>query len=194
MKKRVIASALMAAATLSLRSAAKAAQAGPYGDFTFGFIGKCADCSGYGTGTLQVQNYFLGTPLADDNLVDFTYSSNLTSFDINPAADASRSLNSDTLSGSISTATGPYDIDVAQYFFIFPTAQFTSGTDGTWNASVNEIALDHGTDGTWNGAAVSAAPEPSTWLLMSAGIGGIGLMLRRAKKTMGFRFKDAFSA
>ncbi len=38
---------------------------------------------------------------------------------------------------------------------------------------------------------VSAAPEPSTWLLMFAGIGGIGLMLRRAKQTMGFRLKDA---
>ena len=42
--------------------------------------------------------------------------------------------------------------------------------------------------------AISAAPEPSTWLLMFAGIGGIGLMLRRARKTMGFRFKDAFAA
>ena len=42
--------------------------------------------------------------------------------------------------------------------------------------------------------AVSAAPEPSTWLLMFAGIGGIGLMMRRAKKTMGFRFKDGLSA
>ena len=41
---------------------------------------------------------------------------------------------------------------------------------------------------------VSAAPEPSTWLLMFAGIAGIGLMLRRAKKTMGFRIKDPFSA
>ena len=29
---------------------------------------------------------------------------------------------------------------------------------------------------------------------MFAGLGGIGLMLRRAKKTMGFRFKDALSA
>ena len=40
----------------------------------------------------------------------------------------------------------------------------------------------------------SAAPEPSTWLLMFAGIGGIGLMLRRAKKSMSFRFKDALAA
>ena len=41
---------------------------------------------------------------------------------------------------------------------------------------------------------MSAVPEPSTWLLMIAGIGGIGLMLRRAKQISGFRFKDAFSA
>ena len=40
----------------------------------------------------------------------------------------------------------------------------------------------------------TGVPEPSTWLLMFAGLGGIGLMLRRAKQTVGFRFKDAFSA
>ncbi len=49
-------------------------------------------------------------------------------------------------------------------------------------------------EGTLTVTAVSAAPEPSSWLLMIAGIGGLGLMLRRAKKTMGFRFKDALSA
>ena len=43
-------------------------------------------------------------------------------------------------------------------------------------------------------SSVSAAPEPSTWLLMFAGIGGIGLMLRQAKRKMGFRFKDALAA
>ena len=43
-------------------------------------------------------------------------------------------------------------------------------------------------------ATVSAAPEPCTWLLMFAGVAGISLMLRRAKKTMGLRFKDALAA
>jgi hypothetical protein len=42
-------------------------------------------------------------------------------------------------------------------------------------------------------AIASATPEPSTWLLMIGGLGGIGLMLRRAKKTTGLRFKDAFA-
>ena len=60
---------------------------------------------------------------------------------------------------------------------------------------VNEIAFGStGYSFEFDNVAVSAAPEPSTWLLMFAGIGGIGLMLRRAKKTMGFRFKDALSA
>ena len=43
-------------------------------------------------------------------------------------------------------------------------------------------------------APVSAAPEPSSWLLMFAGIGSIGLMLRQAKRTMGFDLKDVLSA
>ena len=40
---------------------------------------------------------------------------------------------------------------------------------------------------------VSAAPEPSIWLLMIAGIGGIGLILRRAKQTMGLRLEQVFT-
>ena len=51
-----------------------------------------------------------------------------------------------------------------------------------------------GTGGTGNPPPISAAPEPATWLLMFAGIGGIGLMLRQARRKMGFRFRDAFSA
>jgi hypothetical protein len=34
---------------------------------------------------------------------------------------------------------------------------------------------------------ISAAPEPSTWLLMIAGVAGIGLMLRRANTSVGLR-------
>jgi hypothetical protein len=38
---------------------------------------------------------------------------------------------------------------------------------------------------------ISAAPEPSTWFLMIAGVAGIGLMLRRAKPGVGIRLKGA---
>jgi len=41
---------------------------------------------------------------------------------------------------------------------------------------------------------VSAAPEPSTWLLMIAGVGCGGLLLRRAKIARSFWFRDAFGA
>ena len=47
---------------------------------------------------------------------------------------------------------------------------------------------------TGGGVPISAAPEPATWLLMFAGIGGIGLMLRRGKRLFGFRLKDGLAA
>jgi len=43
-------------------------------------------------------------------------------------------------------------------------------------------------------AGVSAAPEPSTWLLMFVGVGAIGLMMRRAKAATGLRFRTALAA
>ena len=46
----------------------------------------------------------------------------------------------------------------------------------------------------YNFNLVSAAPEPSTWSLMIVGLGGVGLMLRRAKKTMSAGLKYAFTA
>jgi len=55
-------------------------------------------------------------------------------------------------------------------------------------------------DGPQNGyvvstsGTVSAAPEPAVWLLMVAGVAGIGLMLRRAKKAEGWRVGDVLSA
>jgi hypothetical protein len=41
--------------------------------------------------------------------------------------------------------------------------------------------------------AVSAAPEPSAWALLMLGVAGIGLMLRRARRTPGFRWRDCLA-
>jgi hypothetical protein len=41
---------------------------------------------------------------------------------------------------------------------------------------------------------VSAAPEPSSWLLSIAGIGSVGPVLRRTRKTLDFRFRGASAA
>ena len=77
---------------------------------------------------------------------------------------------------------------VAEFTFAGVNPQIVppNGTpvSGDYNAAIDAVTI----------STVSAVPEPSTWLLMIAGIGGIGLMLRRAKQTMGFRFKDAVSA
>jgi hypothetical protein len=40
----------------------------------------------------------------------------------------------------------------------------------------------------------SAAPEPSIWLMMSAGIGGIGLMMRQRKAGLGRGVTDVLAA
>ena len=185
------ASALAAAISIASAPLAQADVAPAGNSYTFDFSGQCLDCTGYGSGVLQVQDYVLGSALADANLVDFSYSSNLTSFDINPAND---SLLLDTLSGSINTAQGFYDVHVESSFLgLILVSSFDSFTDGAWSAST-PVPADFGLNGTWNASAVSAAPEPSTWLLMFAGIGGIGLMLRQAKRTVSFRPKDALSA
>jgi hypothetical protein len=183
MKIVKLASALIAGVMLSCVSAAGAeAQSAP-GDYTFTFTGQCTDCTGYGTATLNVQDYVLGTQLTDANLVEFDYSSNLVTLSIDPSVDPSPLLQ-DKLSGSISSNQGSYNINVEQDLGSIPFRQFTSSTDGSWSVRA-PAPLDVGTDGVWT--AVSSAPEPSTWLLMLGGIGGIGLMLRQAKRKTGQR-------
>ena len=66
-----------------------------------------------------------------------------------------------------------------------------------FDGSIADVAF-YNTDLIYDSASaissVSAAPEPSTWLLMIAGIGGIGLMLRQARRKTGFRLKKSFAA
>ena len=69
-----------------------------------------------------------------------------------------------------------------------------SGKDVTFNVGTFSIA-DGFTEGkgTLNisSDSVSAAPEPSAWLLMFAGVCGIGLALRRAKPSRGLPITGA---
>ena len=61
---------LMLAGALAMTMVGAAAHATTSnGDYIFNFLGQCGDCTGQGTGTLQVQNYTLGSTLADANLV-----------------------------------------------------------------------------------------------------------------------------
>ena len=95
-------------------------------------------------------------------------------------------------------SVAPETLTAGTYYLLLGQA---SGSGGYWDQN-NGPSTSYGPFGQRDGSesfqvmgsSVSAAPEPSTWLLMIAGIGGIGLMLRRAKKTMGFRLQDAFDA
>ncbi|MHB8287114.1 MAG: PEP-CTERM sorting domain-containing protein [Caulobacteraceae bacterium] len=81
---------------------------------------------------------------------------------------------------------------------LYPTTATIDGLNVTGSTTFYLSAL--GVSGTLSpatyvsfpgGATISAAPEPSTWLLMLAGIGGLGLMLRQNRSEATFRFKNA---
>ena len=72
-------------------------------------------------------------------------------------------------------------------------SDITSFTIGTTNDG-GGFALG-GTGGVNNPPPpMSGAPEPSTWALLIAGVGGIGFAFRQARKKHGFSFAKALSA
>jgi hypothetical protein len=126
------------------------------------FTGVCADFTGDGIGTLTLENYVLGQPLADGNFVSFSYHSNLISFSIT-AADLG--FIQGIISGPFpSTETVTIDGDQVGSFL-------ESNTSGFWCAGVS-CEGDLGSTHSWNGAA---APEPSTWAMMLLGFAGLGI-------------------
>lgn len=73
-----------------------------------------------------------------------------------------------------------------------------TGVAGEYFSNFNGVAPDaakaYQMEVTAAPAGVSAAPEPSAWLLMIAGVGGVGLLLRRATKRLGLQFKGVVAA
>ena len=108
----------------------------------------------------MVQNYTLGQPLTNSNLVSFSYTSNLLpSFNITGGG---TSLLSGTLPAVL---PGPSSVDV----IISNTNQaggptflgFIANTSGTWCVGAGTTCnSDQGTAGTWS-AAAAPAPTPS---------------------------------
>ncbi len=58
---------------------------------------------------------------------------------------------------------------------------------------VDQLSGQSGNDFAVNDISISAAPEPSTWALMIAGVAGIGFAFRQAKKNHAFNFARALA-
>ena len=188
-------------------SPALAIAGGPIGpaitpqDYTFSFIGKCADCEGSGRGTLKLTNYELGTDFDETNFVSFTYDgSNL--FDPYEIDNGNVSY----AFGNIGATPGPYNVSIGGLvegegvpifdraaFLSFPSAldfgliYFSSYDDGEWSTGYNIEIDDYGVDGVWNLAAdvtpsPSDVPEPASWAMMISGFGLIGASMRRRQR------------
>jgi hypothetical protein len=86
----------------------------------------------------------------------------------------------------VSTGTSDFDAFFFSHTNTNGAKPFYNGSSLYLQASPGETA--YGVDGTqFSISAVAAAPEPSTWALMMAGIGGIGMILRGSRNNWGDR-------
>ena len=163
-------------------------------DFTYSELGGAVATGSfsYATGNTGVLDY-----------------SDLSAFSVTVAGETYDLPEVDTLTDYIhfayDTATNMFDTDTNSCGFDgcgFASSLSAINSSGTYGFFFNPAPgayqeYQTGAGGGFDTITISdasAIPEPSTWLLMIVGIGGIGLMLRRAKQSMGFKFKDAFGA
>lgn len=144
---------------------------------TFDFQGDCADCGvdgAHGTAELVLRNYTPGAEISNANFVSFDYHSNVFDYDV----DADNFLQA---SGDIDTPRAPYNFQLTASSdpSVGNTYYFSSDSAGAWSTGFN-ISLDQGDNGVWNaaGTAVSAAPEPGSWVLLLGGVGLLGAAFR----------------
>jgi len=187
--------------------------ANPYSDFTLGPLANSFSTGStavtLGTVSVMFQEVFADPP-SDYATVSLFADNNSTPgaliATLGTVSDSQISSNSKIFSfngGQQLAADTRYWIEVSG----------TDGSAGAWNLDGNNAGTGvageyfsnaNGVSSDINGAyqmdvtaqttAVSAAPEPSTWLLMMVGIGGAGLWLRRAKKSFGLGLKAGFTA
>jgi MYXO-CTERM domain-containing protein len=142
----------------------------------FTFTGTCNDCTGTGVGTLELVNYSLGNDITADNFVDFSYSSNLISFDLDSSASDVFIVNGSSLPDTLpSTAFVGLEGD-GILFFSFQGGGWCTGSG---------CAADNGPDHLWSvaSAPTSAAPEPAAAFLTAPAL--FGLWWRRRSRKRG---------
>ncbi len=131
------------------------------------FTGQCTDCTGTGTGTLiLLADYVLGTPLSDDDLYSFNYSSNLI-----PDLSIHNDPN-ETISGILPVGLGPANITISDG----TGSSFSSSSDGAWSALIP--SADVGTNGIWSTASATPTPEPSALPMIGIFLAGV-IFIRR---------------
>ena len=133
----------------------------------FTYTGTCTDCT-FSNGTLELfAPYTLGTAITTSNFVNFSYTSNLITFDINQN-DAGFSV-----SGSLpSVLPGPADLTIEDDLW-----EFSTSSDGSWSVTDLSIPQDFGPANTWSGT-VSSTPEPGTITMLGLGLAVAGVRAR----------------
>jgi hypothetical protein len=136
---------------------------------TYQFVGQCTDCTGTGVGLLTLQNYTLGTALANSNFVSFSYSSNLLSFSLTQA-------NSPNLSGTLPATLPAQATVLVDGFTTNPNDLLWSHSDGSWCAGSN-CTGDNGSSSTWGLAPSVPALRLPMLIGLAAMLALAGVML-----------------
>jgi hypothetical protein len=141
----------------------------PPANTTFSFSGACFDCDGTGTGTLVVQNYTPGTPLAPTNFFSWSYHSNLVNYSLGQGQETA-------FAGVLGSAPGPYTVTINGSPY-----DFSSFSGGSWCVSNTDCfaeTSDFGAPHTWS-MSVNSVAEPGSIGLLLAGVFGMGALRRR---------------